>query len=239
MVRVVPLTDLDNIIRRYHAGETQSEIAATYGVRQASISTIIRNAGAQISRGEAMRRRLARMTPAERSELASAAHDAVRGMVRTSEDLSKRAVGKQRNLSHATDEEIALADELRRVGLAVNPQQAVGKYNVDIGAFPVAVEVFGGGWHAHGRHLARLPERVKYIADSSWNLLIVWVRGGTRIDIPAVAQDALAYHERSSSDPTFRRQYRVIRGTGKFYSAGCVDDDKLALIPTTISRTYS
>src|SRR5690606_33072236 len=195
-----------------------------------------RNGYPSLSRGEAMKRRLARMTPAERAALASSAHNAVRGMTRTDDDLRRRAIGKQRTAAHATDEERALAAHLQTRGVATIAQQAIGKYNLDIGAEPVAVELFGGNWHAHGRHLARLPQRVVDIADAGWNLLIVWCTQGRTLDVGPVAEDVVAYLERSRRDPTFQRQYRVIWGDGQLYSAGCVDDDDLALVPTSIRR---
>jgi len=230
--------DFRDAVQRYLSGEqTQSEAAASIGIRQTSFSDRLRRARiAGPNRAEAARRRAARMTVEERAALADSAHEAVRGMTRTADDLAKRALGKQRTMSHATDEERAVAAAV--LGLSgVRPvlQQAVGKYNLDLGvADAVAVELFGGNWHSHGRHLARLPQRVEDIADAGWNLLIVWSRNGFRPEPGPVAQDVVAYLERTRSDPTFRRQYRVIRGDGEFIAAGCVDDGEVTLVPAGV-----
>lgn len=242
MTRKVSAADFDDAVQRYLAGEqTQGEAATSIGLSQPAFSSRLRRNGYRtLTRSEAMERRLARMTPTERAALAASAHDAVRGMTRTDEDLVKRALGKQRTQAHATDEERAVAALIQQAGRAVTLQQAVGKYNLDIGVDgAVAVELFGGGWHAHGRHLARLPQRVKDIADAGWNLHIVWSANGF---VPApgpVAEDVLAYLQRTGSDPTFRRQYRVVRGDGKFIAAGCVDDDELTLVPAGIRGVYA
>ena len=232
MPRVLTPDQVDDLIRRYQAGERQYDLAARFGISQASVSRWIRTRGATISRSTAAERRAGRMTPDERSQLAAAAHDAVRGMTRTITDLERRAIGRQRTHAHATADELAVAALLPD---AV-PQQAIGKYNVDIGAQPIAVELFGGNWHADGRHRARLPQRVEYLADAGWNLLIVWSTQGRALDVAAVAQDALAYLECSRRDPSFRRQYRVIWGDGQFIAAGCVDDDERTLIPASVRR---
>lgn len=230
---------IDDLISRYRSGENQSQLATAFGISQASVSRWIAKRGAQISRSEAEIRKWAAMSPEQRAAQVASAHTAVRGMTRTIDDLERRAIGKQRTGAHATAEELLLARHLNDLGIETISQQAVGKYNLDIGAEPVAVELFGGGWHADGRHRARLPERVKYIADAGWNLLIIWTHKVHRFDMPTVAKDALAYLELSRRDPTFRRQYRVIWSDGKLIAAGCVDDDQVTLVPTGISGTYA
>lgn len=242
MTRKASAADFDDAVQRYLTGEqTQREAAASIGLSQPAFSSRLRRNGYRtLTRSEAMERRMSAMTPAQRSAQSAAAHDAVRGMTRTDEDLVKRAIGKQRTQSHATDEERAVAAVIERGGYPVVLQQAVGKYNLDLGVDgTVAVELFGGGWHAHGRHLARLPQRVEDIADAGWNLLIVWSANGFAPEPGPVAEDVLAYLQRTRRDPAFRRQYRVIRGDGKFIAAGCVDDDEVTLVPAGIRGVYA
>jgi G:T-mismatch repair DNA endonuclease (very short patch repair protein) len=240
MARKFASTDIDNMINRYKSGETQQQIGDAFGIKQGTVSNLLKRHGANISRTEAANRRYARMTPTERAKVADAAHDAVRGMTRGESDLVKRAGTKQVRESHATSEERVIAKTIK--GLGVDPvvlQEATGKYNLDIGAFPVAVELFGGGWHAHGKHRARLGQRVEDIADRGWNQLIVWTHTVHPLNVAAVAKDIAAYHELSRSNPSFRRQYRMIWGDGQFISAGCVDDDDVALVPTGIRGAYT
>lgn len=224
--------EIDDLIRLYQAGESQNKLATRFGITQASVSRWIQKRGAGISRSEAEARKWSTMTAEQRAAQVASAHEAVRGMTRTIGDLERRAAGKQRTRSHATPEELALATLLP----GSEPQLAIGKYNVDIGAEPVAVELFGGNWHADGRHRARLPQRVEHLADAGWNLLIVWCTQGRLLNVAAIAQDALSYLEQSRRDPAFRRQYRVVWGDGQLIAAGCVDDDERTLIPSSVSR---
>lgn len=223
---------IETAVEMHLAGVPQSQIAERFGRSQPTVSAALLRRGYRTDPSEAERRKWASMTAEQRAAQVTAAHDAVRGMTRSIHDLERRAVGKQRTLAHATTDELAVAAYLP----GAIPQQAIGKYNVDIGAEPVAVELFGGNWHAEGRHRARLPQRVEHIADAGWNLLIVWCTQGRVLDVEAVAQDALAYLECSRRDPAFRRQYRVIWGDGQLIAAGCVDDNERTLIPSSVSR---
>lgn len=230
--------EVEQIVARYQAGESQGDLAKAFDTPQATIWYWIDKRGAQISRSEAERRKWAKMTPQQRADQVSAAHEAVRGMVRTDEDLFARALTRERIQSHGTDEERMMVAWLSDRGIESVPQKAIGKYNIDVAAAPVAVELFGGGWHSHGLRGSRLPERTRYIADQGWNLLIIWTHKVHPLSV-VVADEMVSYIQRSRSDPTFRRQYRVIWGDGKVIAAGSVDDDELTLIPTGIRGTYS
>lgn len=229
---------VDEIKRRYLAGETQTAIACSLEVTQASVSYWVAKLGIQISRSEAASRRCGRMTDTERKALTTSAHFAVRGSEVPDCQLRARAVTKEYRQSHATADERRLAVWMGSRGLTTTLQKAIGKYNIDVAAYPVAVELFGGGWHAHGEHRARLPQRVRDIADEGWNLLIIWTHQNHLLG-PEVTDDLIAYIERSSSDPAFRRQYRMVWGDGQFISSGCVDDDQLTLVPTGIRGVYA
>lgn len=239
VARKLTPAEVDDLISRYRLGESQNQLATAFGISQASVSRWVKKRGATISRSEAETRKWAAMLPEQRTAQVSSAHAAVRGMTRTVSDLERRALGKQRTEAHATDEERAIARHLNGLGIDTIAQQAVGKYNLDIGMEPVAVELFGGAWHMHGEHWTRLPQRVKDIADAGWNLLIAWTHAVHPLDVAVVAEDAAAYLEVSRRDPSFRRQYRVIWGDGQFIAAGCVDDNELTLVPTGIRGTYA
>lgn len=233
MNRRIPL-DSEDILRRYLAGETKKAIAESLGVNQATVQRRLADFGITTAknRSEAMKIRLSRMTPEERKALAEAANKAARGSKRSFQELCNRAKGVQEKGSHISKTERILAGWLLEKGISVIHQQAVGPYNIDLGAYPVAVEVFGGNWHATGKHAARLPERVNYLFNRGWNILIIWVNAIHHPLLPCVTDDIIAFIEQSRSNPSFRRQYRVIWGDGQFYSAGSGDDNNLALIPS-------
>src|SRR5690606_21844214 len=117
--------------------------------------------------------------------------------------------------------------------------QAVGPYNADLGAFPVAVEVFGGHWHSHGRHAERLPKRTRYFFDRGWNVYIIWDYAHVHALSRSVTGDLIPFIERSRRDPTFRGQYRVVWGNGQLIASGSSEDDDLTLIPSGARGDYA
>ena len=235
-----PITtlDLDDLIGRYKAGESVKKLASSAGVSRSVIHRYLAAAGVPLrGRSDAMRVRMAQTSPEERARLSAAAHDAVRGMVRTDEDLERRARGKQARESHATDEELTFGRLLQERGLSVVPQQAVGKYNVDLAVDgTVAVELFGGSWHQDGRHFARLPQRLVDLADRGYTTLMVWCTSRYPLNGSLVADEVVAHLERARRDPAVRREYRMVWGDGEFAASGCVDDNEAPLKPTRVRR---
>lgn len=228
------------ILARYAAGETQGQIAESLGIHQATVSNLLARHGARIGRGDAAVRRWERMSAADRQALVRPAHDAARGVKRTESELEARAITNQRKRSHVHPGETALAEVLTEHGLSVVQQQACGRYNIDLAVNgTVAVELFGGGWHGHGRHLDRLPQRTKRIADAGWAQMFVWVVSHRPFSMTDVANDVIAYIESAGSDPASRREYRVIWGDGQLHAAGSVDDHEVALVPPAIASNWS
>jgi hypothetical protein len=128
-------------------------------------------------------------------------------------------------------------------GVETVPQKAIGPYNADLGAEPVAVECFSGEWHRYGRHIDRFPERSIYLLDQGWNLAIIWIENGRRnhagVPLTGRAIDYLVtFIEQSRRDPTFRREYRVIWGDGKILSVSDADLDNFSVIPTRGGAEY-
>lgn len=227
--------DLDDFVRRYLSGESLKALAARYGVSRTPIAARLIEQGITI-RGYAAANKLrcTAMSPEQHRRNAEAAHAAVRGVRQTWEHQCKIALARQERLSHVSPAELLLAEWLKNRGIEITPQLAVGAYNVDLGTFPVAVEIFGGGWHAFGRHRKRAPERYRYLLDQGWSLIIVWVYDGRRgaALTPAVADYITTFCERTSTDPTFRREYRVIWGDGKEVPPSSLDLNHLSDIPS-------
>lgn len=212
----------DEIVRMYKSGMSKTAIAQHFNVGQMTISLRLKEAGYDTAptRSEAGLIAMSRLSPEERLARASAAHDAVRGMTRTVEDLEKRALGKERAAKLTSAYEISFRDFLTEQGIAFIPQKAIGVYNCDFTIGTVAVELFGGGFHGIGRHAERLPERMRYLLNEGWNVYIVWVLSNEKIIYPCVLDDFIAFEKRASLDPSFRGQYRVIWSDGELISTG-------------------
>lgn len=228
-------------VRLHLDGVPQADIAQRFGISQSTVSQGLISRGHRTDRGRAERGKWQRMSEAERAAQVAAAHAASTGRILPATELARRAATKEVRQSHATAEERLIAAAISARGPACVLQKAVGPYNLDMAiGTTVAVELFGGGWHAYGRHGARLKQRLMDVADAGFNQLIIWTRsrhpmpGKRALVVSAVADDAVAYADQARGNPSLRRQYRVIWGDGEFISAGCVDDNNLTLVPSRV-----
>lgn len=225
------------IVRRYQDGESVNALAQAFDVSRRAIELRLVNAGVELrSIKDANRLLASKRTPEENARLIRAAHAATRGVPMTFERKAKSAATRERHQVFVTPTERHLAELLTDRGCEVTPQKAVGPYNVDIATGSVAVEIFGGGWHAYGVHRARSAERFRYILDQGWNLVIMWVVT-QRWPLKAEAADYIAaFADLTRRDPSIRGQYRVIWGDGKESTSNGLNVDDLSAMPTRSGR---
>ena len=228
------------IVERYVGGESVNAIARSYGISRRAVDRRLDAAGVtRRDQVEANRLMMATRTPEENAANARAAHEAVRGRARPIEERAKAAATRERLHAHrsqTSEHEAALVVALRARGLDVIPQKAIGPYNVDLATGAVAVEVFGGGWHAYGVHRKRTPERLRYILDQGWNLVIVWASRERWPIGPGACDYIAAFAEEAGRNPAIRGEYRVIWGDGKVAPIGGVEVDDLARKPSRSGR---
>lgn len=204
------------IVALYKSGVTEQAVAHLDGRARPTIRRILLAHGVPI-RGmrEASAIRYAKTTPEERLRLTDAAHAAVRGITQSEEYRCQVALGRERNCTQASPTEKMLAALIRERGIDVTPRKAIGRYNVDIALTEssIAVEVFGGNWHASGRHAATYRKRLDYIIDAGWLPLIVWDTGRFPIEHRAVNYIVSLHAIRRSGEPVGSQEH-VIRGDG-------------------------
>jgi hypothetical protein len=221
------------IVSAYVAGESVLALAGRFGVSRPCIITRLGRAGIPLRGGsEANRVSASRATPEARQRRTEACHKAVKGVRHSLEQRIKMATAWQQALTHVSPQETALCSMLAARGVHCIQQQAIGPYNCDLGAFPVAVEVFGGHWHFSGAHLARAPRRIRYLLDAGWHVLMVLVTKHWPI-APEVADYVAAYVQEARGNPTAPREYRVIRGAGNTLAFGSADDNHISIEPST------
>ena len=220
------------IVARYRGGWSEKAIADFYGCARSAIRPRLVRAGVTIrSPSAAETLKWSKMTGATRKRQVAAAHAASRGRRKTFTEKARMARTIEKRGLHISESERTLAAMLRVRGIdGVIPQQAIGPYNCDLGAAPVAVEVFGGEWHWSGRHLLRTPRRFRYLMKKGWHILVVHVTPRRYPLTKRAADDVAAYIQRMRRHPTLRREYRVIRGTGEAVASGCVDDKKISIV---------
>lgn len=208
---------VDEIVSRYTAGESEQSIARSLGVDRKVIRLRLTEQNIAIRNiSDTMYIRWENATAEERQQMLSPAHDAVRGTKRTMIDLKRRALGKQRSKAHASAIEYQLAHWLNDRGIDVVQQKAIGPYNVDIAIEEprIAIEIFGGNFHATGRHQSRFFKRTKYILDQGWHFVIVWVDGRRYPMSVSCADYIITFANELRSNPSTICKYRVIRGDG-------------------------
>jgi hypothetical protein len=218
------------IIKRYAAGESENAIAKSLGVNRWTIRLRLIESGAHIrSQSESEALKWSRMSAKQRARQVSEANIASRGRVRSIAEKVASAKTRQDRQTHVSPAERQFADMLDGLGIETIPQQALGPYNCDLGAYPVAVEIFGGHWHFGGEHLARTPERLRYFFDAGWHMLMIHVTKRHPIARGA-AEYLVSFLKEARRNPSMPRQYRMIRGTGEFIVAGGIDGDNLSLV---------
>lgn len=230
----------EEIATLYRNGMPEYMIAKRFGVSRMVITRRLKEAGVEKRPiGDVVRATVAARTPEENQRYTEAAHAAVRGIPKTHDVKCRMALGKQRALSHVSPQERVLQDMLTKRGIAVIPQQAIGPYNCDLGTYPVAVEIFGGGWHWTGRHLLRTPERFRYILNAGWHILVVKVEAARHPLSESTADYVATFVEQARRDPSAVREYRVIRGAGELLAAGRADDDQISIVQTLRRRRHA
>jgi very-short-patch-repair endonuclease/transposase len=159
------------------------------------------------------------------------AHEAVKGIVRTYSDLSRRANSNERASYSGSRWETYFADWLSSQSMDFTRNKAVGKYNIDfaVGA-SVAVELYGGAFHSSGRAAARLDERTRYILNQGWNLYIIWCLSKESGISSNCFNDFITFYEFAGINESVRGQYRVIWSDGDFVSSGSDEADYNSVI---------
>ncbi len=217
MTRKIEQSILDNLIKRYLAGESEKKLAAEISMsRPAFRQRLLKHGVTPRNRSEGMIARWRESTDEQRVAMTANAHASVRGKPQSFELRARQAITRERNIANSPIVETILANVLRDNGLPVTLHKAIGKYNVDVAVNvpPIAVEIFGGGWHAYGRHAARFLERTKYLLDSGWNVVIIWLDARRYPFSLACADYVIAFADELRLNPTARGQYRVILGDG-------------------------
>ena len=215
IIRYAPLPAV--ILDRYTAGESENKLSAELGMSRIPFRKRLLEAGI-IPRGclDANRLMMRGRTVEENRANAMAAQAAVRGSRRSRADLERRARGTERSCRQTTCE-LMLLDWLRDRGFSVTPQKAVGIYNLDLAMEEptVAIEIFGGGWHAGGHHGRIMLPRCKEILDAHWALVIIWVDGRDHPLTIAACDYLVAFAKELRQTKAGQRQYRVILGDGQ------------------------
>jgi len=218
----IEIPNVNDIVSRYVAGESENKLALEIGVSRQVVRNALIKSGVHIrNQSESETIKWAGMSDAQRAEQVRAAHIAGKGRVVSIVERVARAIANQFRTDNISIAETILTAHLTSRGIVAIQQKAVHIYNIDISIEKprVAVEIFGGGWHSSGDHAARFFERTKYLLDNGWNVIIVWVDGlKYPLDV-ACADYIITAMKEFSRNKSERGQYRVILGNGQLAPA--------------------
>ena len=218
--------DAEAVVRAYGAGESEKAIAARLGVARSTIRARLMAARVVIRDRHAAESLKWQTLKRDRIHVVAqlgAAWRASRHRIVPLATLRRAAQTRARRLRHVGRYEEALRIALHARGVRMIPQHPVGRYNLDLAIRPtrVAVEVLTAYL---GAAKSAAPERLHYLFDRGWRVLILWcpTREGTP-EPDALAQHVLAFMEATRRTPPGSRQYGVIRGDGQPVTARCLD----------------
>ena len=221
MPRKLMFYDIDNLVSRYNAGESILALHNAAGLHRGGITKCLRTAGVKFrTMSEAQTLKNARLTPAQRQAFSKAAHDAIRGVRQSEEHRCKIARTVESRANPIGMEKICI-DLLREKGISCAPQKAIGRFNVDIALteFRIAVEIFGGHWHASGTHATRFRRRHEYILDAGWLPIYVWISKNYPLQVGAIDY-IVTLTKTLDFDEALWRHEHMIRGDGKPCAVG-------------------
>lgn len=231
MAAIWTTLDHDHIIKLYAEGIGVNGIAKQLGVSPRPIERVLKERGVALRNAAAQQQaRMDRSSPEERKALAFAAQSARRGQRDTMETRLKRAESFQTIQRHISAYEVKAEAMFLQRGLVMLPQKAIGPYNCDFAIDAVAVEIFGGHYHWTGAHLARSEERIRYILNAGWNLVMLAVNKNWPLT-PEVADYTVSLINNLRREPPAICEYRVVWGAGDFEVIGSADDDKISIKP--------
>ena len=229
-----PIPNLDDLVRRYQSGESMNQLAPEAGVDRGTLRSRMVEHGVEIRGRSAAEREWWRRNKGDRSiverKLSAAwvarrgSHDPVERMIRRAKTMYERQVRIGRG-------EAPVASALREAGFAVAHQFPVGPYNLDIAIreCSVSVEIQIGNLRKANGSGGR--ERIEYILDAGWSVLVAYASAWKRFDLVAVSQQVVAFANLASRDPSTRGQYGMIWGDGKPYSPKGFDFPRRPRVP--------
>ena len=214
----IEIPNLDNLINRYLAGETEQKLAREVGIDRGVLRrNLIKSGITPRTMSQAISLRMSQMSIENRHAITANAHIAAKGRHAPIEELEARAIVRQNSCSTQSPTERKFINLIRKKGITVTPQKACGKYNIDIAieSDSIAVEIYGGSWHATGRAAFRDKKRIPYLLDAGWHLVIVWVDNARYpLTIKAINYIIALMQSIRLNEPLWR-EYHMIRGDGQ------------------------
>lgn len=203
------------ILYYYQRGIASYQIAKHFKVSNTYVRSVLTKNGIKL-RGHSTTNKMsaARRTPEENQAITKKAAEANLGSVHTATHRAKLAIARQLNPTIDPVYEKPLVDLCRKKGIAIIPQKAFFKFNVDLYLVKenVVIEIFGGGFHNKKDAVELFQNKMSYLSRKKIPVLIVWADKLTYIpeDVLAIAR-------------TSKKKLQVINGDGTPTTRGLND----------------
>lgn len=223
----IDIPNIDDIIDGYRSGTSLKQLSNESGYNRAVLLRHFAERGVPIrgrSEAEFLKWRTLKRDPTRVRQQVSAAHAARRGQVDTSATKAKRARTWRSMQVHVGCHEAPIIDAIVVTCPTLVRQLNVGPYNIDLanGEDRIAVEIMTTYRSPNTGSLRH--ERLKYLFDSGWALLVVHVPSrGAATDLTAIGKQCAAFVERVRRDPSTRGKYGMIGRYGEPVSRRSVD----------------
>ena len=225
MARKLEIPNLDDLVKRYRSGTSFLQLSHESGICRNVLGRRFRELDIPLrsqSEQEKLKWQTIKLDRAAVVRQMSRAWEGRRGSHDPLERRIRRAKTNYERLLHVGRHERALYEALRDRGMPVSQQTQVGTYNLDLSIDPpgIAVEV-QLSWLRGGKSVR--PQRLEYILDQGWTLVIIVTWRKRPLNISALADDLCALADRRSADPSLWGQYRVIDGEAQNVPASCLE----------------
>jgi transposase-like protein/very-short-patch-repair endonuclease len=206
--------DLQQVIELYNQGIGVRGIAERLGFnRRYMIGFFDRNGIKRRNPKEQQIERMKHSTPEQIAHLIKKAHEVARGRKRSFEELCNSAITRYKTQSFTNSKyESRFSKYLATQNIKFVRQFPCGPYNLDFLIGNIAVEIFGGNWHHGGYHLSSFAKRTKYVLNSGYFLICIFVSESKGDNFEAIIHDKfIPIFNMFSGDKTGITKYCIIR----------------------------
>ena len=226
----------ETVKQRYLSGESAKSIGDDVGINHWTVIQWLKRQGIKVrTQSDAECLKWFQMVSKKRTQQVKAAHDATRGSQRTLETRIKVAQGMYRNQSIRGVGSHRELELMKWLGGSFKWQYPIGPYNVDfaVAELRVAVELQCGefGRKDRSRHCSVRDERLEYIFNAGWRVLICSIIPNKIIEWPIIAEKCLAFANFIRSNPAVGGQYGMVGGNGQPIAHRGFNHEKWARVP--------
>lgn len=165
------------IVYYYQRGVASYLIAQKFGVSNNYVRGLLAKHGIEL-RGHDITNKVSaqKRSEEENTEITRKAAEANKGSVHVQSHRVKLALSREQNPVIDPVYEQPLVDLCNTMGIAVIPQKAFNKFNVDL-YLPendVVIEIFGGNFHNKKDAVEQFNNKLKHLSKKQVQVLVVW-----------------------------------------------------------------